>query len=294
MWEKFRVHLALIAVGLIYGANYAIAKGIMPIYLPPLGFVLIRVIFGTFLFSVYLLFSGKNKVKIKFSRKDHFNLIKAAFFGIALNQICFFKGLSLTSPINASLLMTTTPILVLIFVFINKSEKVTWKKWVGILMGLTGAILLIVEEEISLDNGLFIGDLFIFVNALSFGYYLVMAKPLMSKFGAVRVSAWMFFYGFFMVLPFSWQEFLHIDFYIIPAWAWLSVLYVIIFTTFLAYLLNSWTLKHADSSLVSIYIYLQPVIASAIAILLGQDQLEFQKVLLAGLIFTGVFLVSKR
>lgn len=294
MWEKSRVHLALLTVGLIYGANYAIAKGVMPEYLPPLGFVLIRVFFGAMLFAGYLIIRRKSAAALKMTIGDHWQLIKAAFFGVALNQLCFFQGLSLTSPINASLLMTTTPILVLVIVFIQKSEKITWAKWLGVMLGMIGAVMLILEEEISLENGLFVGDLFIFVNALSFGYFLVIGKPLMTKFGAIRVSAWMFFYAFWMVLPFSWQQFSEIQYLAFPSWVWLAVLYVILFTTFLAYLLNSWTLKHANSSLVSIYIYLQPLIATMIAILIGQDHLDFQKVVLAGLIFTGVYLVSKK
>ena len=132
------------------------------------------------------------------------------------------------------------------------------------------------------------------MNAASYGIYLVLVKPLMQHYRAATIIKWVFLFGFFMVLPFGWPEFSTTDWSVIPPSIWLAIIYVLVFTTFVAYMLNAWTLRYVNSSVVGIYIYLQPVFATIVATLWGQDQLTLEKLLYSLLIFAGVYLVSRK
>ncbi|EMR04078.1 DMT family transporter [Cesiribacter andamanensis] len=289
--QNYKVHAALIVVGLIYGANYSIAKEVMPTYIQPFGFTLVRVGAATLLFWLYHAWKGAEHIDMK---KDLPRLLLCALMGVATNQLFFLKGLNLTSPINAALIMTITPVLVLIASAILLKERVTFKKSLGIALGLTGAILLVLQRNPNATDGGILGDILILLNAASYGVYLVVVKPLMRSYRASTIIKWIFLFGFFMVLPFGWGEFSQTNWLVIPWPIWLAIVYVVVFTTFVAYLLNVWTLRYVNSSVVGIYIYLQPVFATLVAMLLGQDQPTADKFLYSALIFTGVYLVSRK
>ena len=226
--------------------------------------------------------------------RDLPKLALCAFFGIAVNQMFFFKGLSITNPINASILMTSTPILVLIMAAIIIKEKVTKSKVLGIFLGLVGAVIIIgMGESFSFGSETLLGDLLVFINASSYGIYLVMVKPFMKKYQPLTVIKWIFFFGFWMVLPFGYNEFMAIEWAEMPNEIILAVIYVVIGLSFFAYLFNTFALKYVSPSLVSIYIYSQPVFATIIAVSLGKDHLSYVKIISAILIFVGVYLVSK-
>lgn len=281
--------MALFGANLIYGINYTVAKDVMPQHLQPSGFVVLRVIGASLLFWVLGSFY-KNEI---IERKDWFRLILCAVFGVAVNQLFFFEGLSRTTPINAGILMVVTPILVLVISNIILREKITFLKVAGIATGISGALfLLLAKEKGSFGNDTFLGDAFIFFNAASYAVYLVIVKPLMFKYHPVTVMKWVFLLGFLMVLPFGFSEFASIGWNSIPTFIYYEIIYVIVFTTFLAYLLNTYGLHHMNPSVVSIYIYLQPLLAAFIAVILGKDAIDFTKVVSAVLIFTGVYLVS--
>lgn len=282
-------HLALLAANIIYGANYTIAKEVMPEYIKPFGFIVLRCIGAVLLFW---LFHGLF-VKEKVDRKDLPKLALCALFGIAINQLMFFKGLSITTPINASILMTSTPILVLIVAAFLIKERVTPKKIGGILLGLTGALMIILMgKDFSFGSKTLPGDLMVFINASSYGIYLVMVKPFMQKYQPLTVIKWIFFFGFFMVVPFGYQEFTQIDWQSIPTPIIWAIVYVVVGLSFFAYLLNTIALKHLSPSIVSIYIYSQPVFATTIAIALGRDHLTTLEIIAGILVFVGVYLVS--
>ena len=282
-------HLLLFIVNFLYGANYLIAKMVMPAYLLPTGFILLRVLVSGLLFFLVAPMFKREKIE----RKDFFLLAFCGLTGVALNQVLFFKGLALTTPINASIIMTTTPVLVLVVAAILIKEKITLRKIFGIALGASGAIMLLtLGKSISFNSDTFRGDLFVFLNALSYGVFLVIVKPLMKKYHPITIIKWVFFSGFFFVLPFGYDEFLAIQWAFLPAKIWLGITYVVIGTTFIAYLLNTVALNVMPSSIVSIYIYLQPIIASGFALFYGQDQLSFLKIVSALLIFAGVYLVS--
>ncbi|TVR81530.1 MAG: DMT family transporter [Chitinophagaceae bacterium] len=287
-----KVHGALVLVNLIYGANYTIAKVVMPDYITPYGFIFLRVTVATFLF---FLFALALKIKVPF-KKDLPRIIMCGFFGVALNQLMFFKGLDWTTPINASLIMITTPILVLIMTAFLLKERITFSKGAGIFLGALGAFFILLSGSLNafgFEQNTLRGDLLILVNACSYALYLVLVKPLMKKYSPLNVIFYVFLSGCIFVWPVGYGEFTLIDWQSFTTGIWLAVIYVVFATTFLAYLLNIFALSKVNPSIVGVYIYLQPVFASVIALSFGKDELDILKILASILIFAGVYLVSK-
>lgn len=284
-------HLAIIGANVIYGVNYSVAKSLMPEYILPFGFIFCRVLGALLLFWFFQLWSKSESIE----KKDLIRLALCGLFGVASNQLMFFYGLNLTSPINAAIIMTCNPILVLLFSAILIKEKITPFKVAGIFLGLIGAAGLILNKnELSVSENNIVGDLFIFLNASSYAIYLVTVKPLMQKYQPITVIKWVFLFGFLVVFPFGFQEFQLIDWKTFDSKIWLAFAFVVIGTTFLAYLFNIYGLKKLNPSVVSTYIYSQPLIASIVALIYGKDELNAVKIIAAILIFTGVYLVSIR
>ena len=281
--------LAFIA-SLIYGVSFTLAKDVMPLYIKPYAFIVFRVAGATLLFWLIGLSIPSEKIK----RTDFFRFFLAAFFGVALNMLTFFKGLSLTTPINGAVIMVTTPILVLVFSFFILSEKITTKKIIGILLGMTGAIILIAYGQKSLQNAPNIkwGNFLVFINAASYSLYLIIAKPLLKKYHPFHFIKWMYLMGLFLVLPFGWAQVQSIEWAILPDVALYKIGFIVVFTTFLTYLFNLLALKSLKPTTLSVFIYLQPLIASMYAIAVGSDHLTMVKIVGSTLIFSGVYLVS--
>jgi len=282
-------HLSVLSANLLYGANYSIAKQVMPEFIKPFGFIVLRVLFSAMLFWIIGFFIADKKIE----KKDFTRLIFCAFFGVALNQMLFFKGLDLTTPINASLMMTTNPIMVLIVASFLVRERITVRKIIGIIVGITGASLLLLwGKEFSFHNSSVAGDICVLINSISFGVFLIIVKPLMQKYNTLTVMKWVFLFGSIMVLPFGYSEFNAIEWNTFNSSIWLATAYVVIGVTSIAYLLNVYALKNLSPSSVSVYIYLQPLFATLFAIMLGKDQLNVMHFISAVLIFAGVFLVT--
>lgn len=291
MKNGLRGHAALLAANLIFGVNYAVSKGMMPKYFEPFPFIFYRVAGALILFWFFHAVTMREKVQ----RRDLGLMFICGFFGVAANQLMFLYGLNLTTPINAALIMTGNPVLVLIAAAWILRERITATKVLGIVLGLTGAAWLILSKsEVALTAGAFIGDLFIFMNACAYAIYLVLVKPLMRKYRPLTVIKWVFLFGFIVVLPFGLPTMADVQWSQFTAGAWASLVFVIVGATFIAYLLNVYALKHLSPSIVSIYIYIQPVVATIIALFMGQDRLTWDKVVSAVLIFTGVYFASMR
>ena len=286
---RFTVHLFLIGANLLYGANYSIAKVALPAYIKPYGFICLRVVGAGLLFL--LLHSIYFKEKIQ--RKDWPRLILCGLFGVALNQTLFFKGLAITTEINAALIMITTPLLVLMLANFILGEKITTPKLIGIVLGISGAAtIILMGGSLNFGSSTMLGDFFIFVNAVSYGLYLVLVKPLMRKYSPFTIIKWVFLIGAVFVVPVGFQQVQDIEWSTFTDKVWASLIYVVIGTTFFAYLLNISALRHASPSVVSVYIYSQPLIASIIALGLGTDSFNIPKVVGGLLIIIGVYLVS--
>ena len=286
-------HAALFTANLIYALNYTIAKGVMPAYIQPIGFILLRVVGACLLFwLIHRIF-----VNEKVDKKDFPRLFVCGLFGVALNQMMFFKGLNLTTPINAAVTMTSTPILVIIMASLIIKEKLSIKRIIGILLGAAGALTLITQGDASISDTAenpALGNSFVFINASSYALYLILVKPLMSKYNAMTVVKWAFTFGLLIVSPFGFNEFIEVDWMHLPSHAIWALTFVVICTTFMAYLFNVFALKKLRASTVGFYIYLQPLLATLIAIISNSDQLDTIKLMASALIFTGVFLVSSR
>ncbi len=283
-------HLAVIGANVIYGINYVVAKGIMPDYLQPRAIILFRVLGAMLVFQLVSLLYPKEKVQ----RKDLWRLALCALFGIAINQVMFFEGLNLTTPINASIIMVGIPILVLVFAHLMIGERMSRSKIAGIVLGAAGAAWLILRGgSFSFASGNFLGNLMIVINASSYAFFLVLVKPLMVKYSPLTIMKWLFTFGFVFIFPFSVQLFVESDFASIPFNIWLSVGYVVLFTTVIAYFLNNFSLKNLSPTVNSSYIYLQPFLASLLAMAMGKDRLTWIEIIAALLIFTGVYFVIK-
>lgn len=286
--KNIRAHLFLFVVNLFYGAGFTVSKIVMPEFIQPLGFIFIRVFVTTTLFFLLHFFWLKEKIE----KRDWWLLALCGMFGVVINQEMFFLGLSITTPINASLIMIMTPILVFVISFFMAHEKATWQKILGLVAGCSGALLILAGKEFSFSGKTILGDLFILINATSYAVYLVIVRPLMKKYHPLTVIKWVFFLGLFPVTLFGWQQFSVIQWSAFTASIWLALAFVVICTTFLAYLLNILALREVHSSVVGAYIYLQPVLATLISVSLGKDALSAEKTIAALLIFVGVYLVS--
>ncbi|MCB0396604.1 MAG: DMT family transporter [Flavobacteriales bacterium] len=288
--EQTRAHLALLGANLIYGANYTIAKGLMPDFIRPLGFVVTRTSVALILFILVSLTIRRSG----FEWKEYGKLILCGMFGVAFNQSLFFSGLELTHEINAAIIMISSPIMVVFIGALVLKEKLTSRKLIGIVLGCTGAAFLILYgKDLTFASDTLRGDIMVFLNATSYSIYLILVKPLMKKHDPLVVIAWVFFFGSLMVLPFGWEQFTGAHWSEMGQRQWISVAYVCVGTTFLAYLFNIVALKTASPSLVSFYIYLQPFFASVIAVSMGKGHLTADKIFAAILIFIGVYLVSR-
>ncbi|MFV8357361.1 DMT family transporter [Flavobacterium sp. XS1P32] len=285
-------NLALIGatlVSLIYGVTFTIAKDVMPRYIDAYGFILLRVGGSVLLFWLVWLFMPKEKIALT----DFPRIIAAAFFGVAFNMLTFFKGLSLTSPISAAVIMVSTPMIVLTLSAIIMKERMQKRKVFGIVLGLVGtAFLILYGKSIGNATHAGLGNFLVLVNAISYAFYLIIVKKLMDKYNAFTFVKWIYLFGFIMVLPFGWSQFQSVNWTLVPMDICWKIGFVVVFSTFLTYLLNLLSMKELKPTTVAVFIYLQPLFATIFAISLGKDELSLVKIGSAVLIFGGVYLVS--
>jgi drug/metabolite transporter (DMT)-like permease len=287
-------NLALIGatiVSIIYGVTFTIAKDVMPIYIDAYGFILLRVGGSVLLFWLVWLFMPKEKIALN----DFPRIIAAAFFGVAFNMLTFFKGLSLTSPISAAVIMVSTPMIVLTLSAIIMKERMQKRMVFGIILGLIGtAFLILYGKSIGSATNAGLGNFLVLVNAISYGFYLIIVKKLMDKYNAFTFVKWIYLFGFIMVLPFGWSQFQTVDWALVPMDICWKIGFVVVFSTFLTYLLNLLSMKELKPTTVAVFIYLQPLFATIFAISLGKDELSLVKIGSAVLIFVGVYLVTQK
>jgi drug/metabolite transporter (DMT)-like permease len=276
-------------VSVIYGVTFTIAKDVMPQYIDAYGFILLRVSGAMLLFWLSWLFMPKEKIAFN----DFPRIIAAAFFGVAFNMLTFFKGLSLTSPISASVIMVTTPMIVLVLSAIIMKERMRKRMVIGIILGLIGTgSLILYGRSIGSATNASLGNILVFVNAVSYGFYLIIVKKLMDKYNAFTFVKWIYLFGFLMVLPFGWSQFEATDWTAVPTLIYWKIVFVVVISTFITYLLNLLTMKELKPTTVAVFIYLQPFFATVFAIGLGKDELSPVKIISALLIFVGVYMVT--
>lgn len=284
--------LAALGATTIYGLNHTIAKGVMPNYIGPFGFILLRVLGATALFWGISFLIPKEKIQ----REDWGRIILCSLFGMAINMLAFFKGLDLSTPINSSVLVTTTPIIVVVLSAFLIEERIRLMKGLGIIIGLAGALILVLYgNEIRGDApNIPLGNLLFLVNALFFALYLILVKKLVERYHPFTLMKWLFLIGIILNFPITISEFMDVSWGTLPFEAIWKMAFVVIGTTFCTYLFNAYALTQLKASTVSAFVYLQPLIGILFAIISGRDSLSPVKIGAATLVLIGVYLVSKR
>lgn len=292
-----KAHLALLSVNMIYGANYLVAKGLMPGKMAASALVFLRIAGAGLLFFIVKYF-----IKEKVSKKDIPRLALCGFLGVATIQYFSMNGLSLTSPVDASIIITALPIFTVIISYFLLKEPLTLQRILGVTTGGAGAVLLIYLGNSGLGTGSLLGNVFVFINALAFAFYLVIVKPLMSKYKPITVIVWTFLFGFISMFPLCIGPLLKTDFSGFELFNWVSLFYVVLGPTFLAYFLNMFALQFVKPTVSSSYIYVQPAVAMILVALVSylavdsqyQGDITLTKLLCCVLIFIGVYLISSK
>ncbi len=293
MNTKFIAHLALVFANLFFAINLTAVKHLTNLQLAkPFGINLVRIGVSVLLFwALYFL----KPVNIKIEKADRKRLLLCAVTGVAINQLFFLKGLSLTYPIHAALLLLITPILIVFIAAWVLRERLGILKVSGLVLGITGALVLILAKDSSeKGNNAALGDVFIIINAIAYTIYFIQVKPLMRKYDPIVILRWVFTIGLVLVFPFCWIEFIQIPWQKFTAIDYTSMGLIVFTGTFLAYLFTLYGIKSLGASIAGFYIYTQPVFAALIAMIFLKEELGLYKIVAAGLIFTGVYLANKQ
>ncbi|MDR3267677.1 MAG: DMT family transporter [Tannerella sp.] len=289
--KNFRGHAALITAYLIFGLNTPVSKAVL-MYggTSAMALTFYRFAGATALFWIASLFAKKDPV----NRRDLFLLFVASMFGILINQMSFIIGLSMTSPINASVITTLAPIMTMLLAAFFLKEPITWKKVTGVLIGASGALLLILNGNMAHHNGVSIeGDMLCVLSCFAFAIYLAAFKRLIVRHSAVTSMKWMFLFATVCSLPWCRRDVLTVDYAAMPADVYLRIAYVVVMATFLAYLLVPVGQKSLRPTVVSMYNYLQPIVSSLVAVILGMDTFGWNKGAASLLVFLGVYVVTQ-
>ncbi len=292
MNKRTTAHLALLFTNLFFAINLSAAKHLTNSQLAkPFGINVVRV--GVSMILFWLLFAVR-PVNVRIAKQDIKRFLLCAVTGVAINQLLFLKGLSLTYSIHASLLMLTTPILIVFIAAWILRERISFMKMIGLALGIGGAVVLVLGKENSGEgNDILFGDILILINAVSYTFYFVLVKPLMLRYDPVVIIRWIFSFGFLLVLPFGWNEFTQIQWNHFNTIDYTCMALVVLTGTFLAYLFNVYGIKILGASIAGFYIYTQPVFAALIAMIFLKEPLSMYKIIAALLIFAGVFLANK-
>lgn len=290
MTGRIQAHAAILTANILFALNYSYSKSLIPGFLAPEALCITRIGCAAVVFWLV----AATLVRERIRRRDLGWLTLAALFGTGGNQYIFLQGLQYTSPVDAAIISVIGPVLVLIISAFLGRDRITWLKSIGIAVGAGGALLTILYGGIAhFGSGHLTGNVLVFTAALSYACYLVVVKSLMMRYHPVTVTAWMFGLSTLLLFPFIGRSLFTSDWGGFTPTAWGSLVFVVLGATVLSYLCVAGSLKKLKPTTVSIYTYLQPVIASFVAILRGQDKADWVKILAALLVFAGVFLVTQ-
>ena len=291
MSKALKGHIALFIAQIIYALNYSVAKGLMPDFMSPLAIVFLRILGAGLLFWLTSLFLKTQKVDAQDMKK----MAWLALFGVVINQVFFIYGLSITTPINSSIIMISNPIMVLVFTLIVLKERITVTKVSGLALAILGALMILsYRGNFELGSNTLAGDLMTLLNSASWAIFVVMVKPIMVKYNTITAMRWIFLFGSIYIIPIGLVDTLHTNWSGFTSHAIFALGFVVVATTFLAYFLNIYGLQELSPNTVSAYIYLQPFLATIFAVLMGNDQLTPIKLLSGVLIISGLYLVTKK
>ncbi|MDD3080280.1 MAG: DMT family transporter [Paludibacter sp.] len=287
--KKINGHIALFAANILFGLNNPVSRSLMPETIDPYVLTFFRVGGGMVLFWGASLFMKKEKVP----PRDILMFFFAAILSLTTNQFPFIVGLSMTSPIEASIVVTMLPILSMIFAAIIIREPITFKKAVGVLIGASGALILILGNKASIGTGNLKGNLIVLGAVISFSLYLTIFKDLISRYKPFTIMKWMFLFSTIQSYPFCHKALMSTDFTSFDTSATLRIIYVVVFATFISYILLAVGQKVLRPTTLSMYNYVQPIVASIAAVFMGIDHFGFDKIISALLVFAGVYFVTQ-
>ncbi len=253
--------------------------------------VTFRVVGACLLFWLASLVAPKENVP----KKDRLLFGGAAIFGLLCNQCCYTLGLSITSPINASIVTTSMPIFAMLLAALILKEPITGKKALGVLMGCSGALILILTSASMVDErvGDIRGDVLCLFAQFSFALYLSLFNPLIRRYNVFTINKYMFSWGTLLLLPFTFGHVTDVLAEPIPSRTWWEVGYVVVIGTFVGYILTMIGQRTLRPTVVSVYNYVQPIVSVAASLLMGIGVLKATHVLAVLLVFVGVWLVNK-
>jgi len=288
--KKLNAHIAIIVANLFFGLNNPISRSLMPEIIDPIALTYFRLVGGAILFWASIVFVKYEKVPFK----DIILLFFAAFFSLSVNQIPFYYGLSKTSPIDASIVVSTLPIVSMLLAALIIKEPITFKKALGVIVGASGALFLILSEDISkVGSGNLVGNLIVFCAVISFALYLNLFKKLISRYSPFTIMRWMFLFAAIQTYPFCHSYIEAVNPLIFNGSVMLRVAYIIIFATFISYILLGAAQKNLLPTTLSMYNYTQPIIASLATIAMGLDAFGYDQLISIILVFVGVYIVTQ-
>jgi drug/metabolite transporter (DMT)-like permease len=290
MTEKMKGHLIVLVTNILFGFNIPISKSLLA-SVGPFGWSFTRAFFTCLCFWTLSLFLPRERPA---HRSDLGLLLVCALFGMVFNQLSFVVGLTKTSPIDASIISTAVPVMVMIIAAIVLKEPITPTKVTGVLVGTAGALLLIISgaNGSTGSNGLH-GDLLCLFSGLSYAIYLVISKPLVQRYSSVTIMKWTFLFSSVFLFPTGFSELKIIDIAAIDTRLWLQIAYTLMLGTFIPYLLIPMGLKRLRPTTMSMYNYVQPMVAAIVAIIALQDTFTWVKLIAAVLVFSGVYTVNR-
>ena len=283
---------AALGATLIYALNHTIAKDVMPTYVQGFGFIGIRLIGATILFWLLGFLIPKQPI----DKADRMAFLRAAILGMAINMLAFFKGLEYSTPINSTVIITTTPIMVFLFSVLLLKENIRPKRAIGVLMGFLGALSLILFSQQATANAsnISLGNFLFVINASAYGLYMIYVKPLSEKYSTIHLLKRLFLIGLVITMPFTLPELMAVDFQQLPLSIWWRIGFVVLGTTFMTYLLMVYAIRHLRATSLSVFTYLQPIIGIVYAVLVGADFMTPIKWIAMSLVLVGVYLVTKQ
>ena len=291
---KLKGHGSMLGANVMWGLMSPMAKFVMVGgAVTPLVVTDLRITGAMVLFWIASFFQKPERV----APKDLLKLLGASLLAIVFNQGCFIFGVGLTSPVDASIITTSMPLLAMVLAAIYLKEPITGKKVLGIAVGATGALLLIlgshqVSEAKAAGNHYIWGDLLVLLAQFSYALYFVLFKNFVNKYSLITIMKWMFTYAFICALPFSYNDLLHTEWKSLQNTEIGALIFIVVGSTFISYVLIVIGQKNLRPTVAGMYNYVQPLVASIVAVCWGMDTFNFVKIISVALIFGGVYLVT--
>ena len=291
---KLKGHSSMLGANVMWGLMSPVAKFVMVGgAVTPLVVTDLRITGAMVLFWIASFFQKPERV----APKDLLKLLGASLLAIVFNQGCFIFGVGLTSPVDASIITTSMPLLAMFLAEIYLKEPITGKKVLGIAVGATGALLLIlgshqVSEAKAAGNHYIWGDLLVLLAQFSYALYFVLFKNFVNKYSLITIMKWMFTYAFICALPFSYNDLLHTEWKSLQNTEIGALVFIVVGSTFISYVLIVIGQKNLRPTVAGMYNYVQPLVASIVAVCWGMDTFNFVKIISVALIFGGVYLVT--